>query len=250
MRMYFDEGWRVKERSPEDRFTCHVAAAIIGAAVVGAAASSYSANKSAGAEEDASQAAIGAGQTAEQRALSLQAPSREAGYRATAAMMDMTGLDRGKPSGSAVSRAQGEPPNLADYEKYDFKADPGYQFRLDQGERINERGAAARGGLLSGGFGRSATRYAEDYASNEYQAVYNRLSTIAGFGGSATSQGATTIVNTGANTGNALINAGEARASAYTATGNAWAKAANSAGSAAGYYSGGSSNLYMSDMRP
>ena len=33
----------------------------------------------------------------------------------------------------------------------DFQADPGYQFRMDQGRQGLERSAAARGGLLNGG---------------------------------------------------------------------------------------------------
>jgi hypothetical protein len=65
---------------------------------------------------------------------------------------------------------------------YQFQTDPGYNFRLGEGMRTLERGAAARGGLLSGGYGRRATRYAQDYASNEYSNVYNRIANIAGLG--------------------------------------------------------------------
>ena len=52
--------------------------------------------------------------------------------------------------------------------------DPGYQFRLQQGQTALENSAAARGGALSGDAGRALTQYGQDYASNEYQNVYNR----------------------------------------------------------------------------
>jgi len=242
------------------------------------------------AQTRASGQAVDAMAEAEARALEMQRPSYEAGYAATAAMMDMTGLDR-SGMGSAARRADAEergllvgdtllpegtttksvgdgwyevwydekrigtlrpggpngifendtgfdvegafaaqsnanstvPGDLSSYPKYDWKQDPGYQFRLDEGMRALERGAAARGILQSGGTIRSATRYAQDYASNEYQRVFDRIATIAGRGQNAANAGSDVIVNTGSNIGRALVNAGEARASGYVAQGNAWA---------------------------
>lgn len=52
--------------------------------------------------------------------------------------------------------------------------DPGYAFRLQQGQQAIERGAAASGGAFSGGTLKALTRYGQDYASNEYGNVYNR----------------------------------------------------------------------------
>ncbi len=52
--------------------------------------------------------------------------------------------------------------------------DPGYQFRLQQGQQAIERGATAAGGAFSGGTLKALARYGQDYASNEYQNVYNR----------------------------------------------------------------------------
>jgi hypothetical protein len=62
---------------------------------------------------------------------------------------------------------------------YNWQTDPGYQFRFE------DRGAAARGGLLSGGYGRKAIRYGQGFASNEYTNVYNRIAGIAGMGQTA-----------------------------------------------------------------
>jgi hypothetical protein len=52
--------------------------------------------------------------------------------------------------------------------------DPGYQFRLQQGENALQSSAAARGGLLSTGTAKNLTDYAQGAASQEYGNVYNR----------------------------------------------------------------------------
>ncbi|HEY2605569.1 MAG TPA: hypothetical protein VGJ10_06105, partial [Paraburkholderia sp.] len=49
--------------------------------------------------------------------------------------------------------------------------DPGYAFRLQQGNQALERAAAASGGAFSGGTLKALARYGQDYASNEYQNV-------------------------------------------------------------------------------
>lgn len=56
----------------------------------------------------------------------------------------------------------------------EFTADPGYQFRLDEGTKAIERSAAARGNVLSGAALKSLSRYGQDYASNEYTNFLNR----------------------------------------------------------------------------
>lgn len=52
--------------------------------------------------------------------------------------------------------------------------DPGYMFRLQQGQTALENSAAARGNLLTGGTAKAETDFAQNDASNEYQNVYNR----------------------------------------------------------------------------
>lgn len=52
--------------------------------------------------------------------------------------------------------------------------DPGYQFRLAQGQQALQNSAAARGGLLSGGTAKALTDYNQNAASGEYGNVYNR----------------------------------------------------------------------------
>jgi hypothetical protein len=133
--------------------------------------------------------------------------------------------------------------------------DPGYAFRLKEGQRLLENSAAARGGLLTGSTAQDIQRYGQDYASNEYSNVYNRalgeymnryniynqdqttqfnrLATMSGVGQTAAGQ----LVNAGGNAannatnilltsagqqGNSLQNAAAARASGYVGSANAW----------------------------
>ena len=133
--------------------------------------------------------------------------------------------------------------------KYDQNTDPGYGFRFSEGMKGLERGAAARGGLLSGAALKGITRYGQDMGSQEYQnafnryttgfnantgernQLYNRLAGVAGTGqnavGSVTAQGANMANNIGnaymtnaANTGNAAMAAAGIRNSAYGGAAN------------------------------
>lgn len=56
-----------------------------------------------------------------------------------------------------------------------FYTSPGYQFRLQEGQRALERGAAARGNLLSGAQQRALTRYGQNIASEEFGNVLGRI---------------------------------------------------------------------------
>jgi hypothetical protein len=57
----------------------------------------------------------------------------------------------------------------------DYEADPGYQFRLDEGNKALERSQAAKGGLLSGAAMKEALRYGQGMGSQEYGNSYNRF---------------------------------------------------------------------------
>lgn len=99
-----------------------------------------------------------------------------------------------------------------------FETSPGYQFRLDEGEKALNRAAASRGLLNSGPQMKALTRYGQDYASNELDTYANRLAALAGIGQTATqstgSAGMTAAGNIGAN----ALTAGQARGSAYENT--------------------------------
>ena len=59
----------------------------------------------------------------------------------------------------------------------DLTQDPGYAFRLAEGQKALERSAAARGMQLSGSMLKGLTRYGQDMGSQEYQNAYNRALT-------------------------------------------------------------------------
>ena len=56
----------------------------------------------------------------------------------------------------------------------DVGDDPGYQFRVAEGTKAIERGAAARGGLFSGRTGAALQEFGQQSASQEYDKVYGR----------------------------------------------------------------------------
>jgi hypothetical protein len=113
-----------------------------------------------------------------------------------------------------------------------FQADPGYQFRMSEGMKALERGAAARGGLLSGGTLRATQRFGQDLASQEYQNAFNRygiererrlgpLQSLAGVGQTTAQQVGQAGQTMAANVGNLMTSGAAARASGYVGQANA-----------------------------
>lgn len=146
-----------------------------------------------------------------------QAPWREAGGTAVGQ------LSAGTVAGGEFNR---------NFTMADFNADPGYQFRMDQGSKALQASAAARGGLLSGGTLKSLDRYGQDYASNEYGNAYNRfnndqttrfnrLSSIAGLGQTSVGQTSAAGANAANQIGSNTIGAGNAQAAGYVGQANA-----------------------------
>lgn len=56
----------------------------------------------------------------------------------------------------------------------DFQADPGYQFRIQQGQKAIDANASRAGSVFSGGQLKAAAGYNQDAASQEYQSAYDR----------------------------------------------------------------------------
>jgi hypothetical protein len=100
----------------------------------------------------------------------LQEPFRGAGITAQNRLLDLLGLSKN-------AGAEGFGRYAKDFGMSDFTADPGYAFRLAEGQKTLERNAAARGGLISGGALKAATRYGQDMGSQEYQNAFNRYQT-------------------------------------------------------------------------
>jgi hypothetical protein len=66
-----------------------------------------------------------------------------------------------------------------------IQQDPGYAFRLSEGQKALDRSAAARGGLISGGAMKAAQRYGQEMGSQEFGNAYNRMAGLAQLGPSA-----------------------------------------------------------------
>jgi hypothetical protein len=211
--------------------------AIAAAAAVAAIATTASTVIASNAAADAAELQAGAALTAAQAELQGQreaieaqreffnitrddlAPYRRAGARA------LTQLGARTEGGREFNR----PYTLAD-----FQADPGYQFRLEEGQRALDRSAASRGGLLSGRAVREGIRYGEGVASDEYdrafnrlqadrQNRFNRLAAVAGIGQASTAQSAQLAQQTGANLSDLALQGGQIRASGYANRANALA---------------------------
>ncbi len=135
-----------------------------------------------------------------------------------------------------------------DFTADDFQKDPGYDFRMQEGQKALERSAAARGGLQSGGMMKALSRYGQGFASNEYNNAYNRfnsdrdrrfnrLSSLAGIGQTATNQNAAAghgyANQVGQNTMGAANAAGAAGVGSATAWSNGATGVANAANGAA-----------------
>jgi hypothetical protein len=196
-----------------------VATAIVGSAVVGASTAKSAAKTQAAA---AGQAADIQQQQYEQTRAD-QAPYREAGYKALA----------------ELQRTAGNVPGAFKFGASDYQADPGYAFRLAEGQKALDRQAAARGGLISGGALRAAQRYGQEMGSQEFGNAYNRALTgyntgvasenqlynrqagLAGIGQTSTNLVGQAGQNYATNVGNLMTGAGAAQAAGQVGMANA-----------------------------
>lgn len=113
-----------------------------------------------------------------------------------------------------------------------FQQDPGYGFRLKEGQQALDRQAAARGGLISGGALKAAQRYGQEMGSQEYTNAFNRyqlerqarlnpLQSLAGMSQTTANTLGTAGQQMASNVGEAQQNAAAARASGYVGQANA-----------------------------
>lgn len=127
----------------------------------------------------------------------------------------------------------------------DFFTSPGYQWRLDEGMRGVDAGAAAKGILRSGATLKAEQKYAQGLASSEFDNYYNRLFDLSKLGENAAATSGDQSVKTGQGIAQTDISAGGAQASIYGNAAKGISSAANSLGS---LYGNGSSNNW--DMVP
>lgn len=189
--------------------TFWVAGAVVVSSAIGANASSKAAKTQSAA---ADRAAEGQERMFE-RQVQLQEPWRQAG---------MTALNKLVPLATEYTP----------FGMNQFQADPGYGFRMSEGMKALERGAAARGGLLSGATLKGIQRFGQDLASQEYQNAFNRyqteraarlqpLQSLAGVGQTTAQQIGEAGMRTAQNVGETLTSGAAARASGYVGGANA-----------------------------
>ena len=196
-----------------------VATAVVGSAVIGASTARSAAKTQAASAAQASDVQ----QQQYEQTRADQAPYREAGYNALA----------------NLQRTAGNVPAAFKFGAGDYQADPGYAFRLSEGQKALDRQAAARGGLISGGALRAAQRYGQEMGSQEYGNAYNRALTsyntdvarenqlynrqagLAGIGQTATNLVGQAGQNYATNVGNLMTGAGAAQAAGQVGMANA-----------------------------
>ena len=128
-----------------------------------------------------------------------------------------------------------------------FQADPGAEFRFRSGMDALNRSAVAKAGLQSGAALKAATRYGQDYGSQEFgnayqrsidaynadvarsNTGYNRLAAIAGLGQTAGTQIGTAGQNYATNVGNLTGQAGQAIGAGQIGAGNTYNNAIQAA---------------------
>jgi len=129
----------------------------------------------------------------------------------------------------------------------DFTADPGYAFRLSEGQKALDRQAARAGGLISGSALKAAQRYGQEMGSQEYGNAYNRfretqglrrnaLAGVAGYGPTAATSINAAGQNYASGAGNIMSGQGETSANALLAAQQARSSSYGQLGSALGKY--------------
>lgn len=216
-----------------------IAASSIGSAAIG----SRSASKAARAQQQAADQAAQVQREIFQKQTELQEPFRQAGISSQNELMRLLGI-----GGDATAADYGM--LTRQFRPEDMQMDPGYAFRLSEGQKALERSAAARGGLLSGSMLKGAQRFGQELGSQEYLNAFNRaqaqlgnrlgaLGSLYGAGQTATQQVAGQAGQMGVSVGNLMTQGGQARASGYLGQANALSQAIGQGAGLYGMYRGG-----------
>ena len=218
-----------------------VPVAIVGASVIGGAATAISSSNAAHAQTAAANQANQTQRDLYNQTAANLAPYNQGGQAAYGTLNDLLGV--GGNSATMQSTLEGL---------------PGYQFTLGQGLKSTQSGYAARGLADSGGALKGAANYSTGLAQSQYGNYVTQLQNSANLGENAAAQTGVAATATGQGIASNTIGASNAQAAAANATGNALASGANN--SLGGYlYSlnnglingnGGSQNAPVSGWYP
>lgn len=134
-----------------------------------------------------------------------------------------------------------------------FKGTPGYGFAVSEGEKGVTNNLAALGMKNSGSALKALTRFRMGLADQTYNNYLDRVGQVSGMGQGQANDNANgalnlgnSVINSTANMGQTVQDAGTARASGYTGGANAWSNAlsgvTNNLSSSLGYMNGGNTN--------
>lgn len=170
---------------------------------------------------------------------------------ATSDSVDEAGLNAAVQQRLAQQNSAKNDPNygwlLKRFSETDWQTDPGYQFRLDQGNNALNNMAAATGNLNSGRALKDAIAYNSGQASQEYGNAYgrfntdqtnqyNRLAALAGMGQSSAASLAGVGQNYANQVGNNLAQGANASAAGTVGQSNAWNQGISGAANSIGGY--------------
>jgi hypothetical protein len=172
-----------------------VAAAIVGAAVVGGVGSAVAGSEAAGATKGATNAAVGEQNAALQQQAQLAAPYTGLGQAAIPQYENLLGIGAGGTSGIQAALAQ----------------TPGYQFTQQQGETGILNAASAQGGV-GGNTLAALDQYNTGLAQGTYQQNLGDIQGAVGLGQAAAAGQASNIGTAAGNISGALINQGNTTA--------------------------------------
>lgn len=213
--------------------TWWVAGATVVSGVLGANAATDAAEMQANAQRESA---------AMQKAMFDKQNQQQTGYRAAGqgALSQIGALGSGQyqtydEAGNPVGTPQtGSGYLTKQFTPQDFAEgiDPGYAFRLKQGQEQAMRQANLGGGAISGNALAGLQDYTQGQASQEYANtfnrfqtqrgnIYNTLASIAGLGQTSLGQTGTAGTQAGANIGQAISNAGSASAAGTVGSANA-----------------------------
>lgn len=125
---------------------------------------------------------------------------------------------------------------IEEIEYQGFQSTPGYQFRVDEGQKALDRALASRGSFDSGAALKEHQRFAQGIASNEYNNYLNRLASMSGSGQVAANNAFAGFQNQGNAAANFALQGGNARASSYIGVGNAINQGISNVTQAAGFF--------------
>ena len=150
----------------------------------------------------------GQGQNANTQAVNFQAGATDQANAATnAAYAEQQNLLNPYVNAgtTALGNLTGDPSKL-------MASDPGYQFRLGEGQKGIDASMAARGLGNSGAALKALNKFNQNFASNEFGNAFNRQFSLAGMGQNAAGSLATAAGNRGANLSSNYLGLGNARA--------------------------------------